>query len=128
ARRARRLGQPPRRVERLAPREDAKDRLLRAVAGARAGHQADCSKGVLCGRAMSAHEPKVTPGLVAQHGLSPEEYERIVEALGREPRFVELGIFSAMWSEHCSYKSSRRFLRNFPTKGPRVLQGPGENA
>ena len=62
------------------------------------------------------------------HGLSAEEYRRLVEILGREPTLTELGIFSVMWSEHCSYKSSRRHLRRFPTDGPRVLQGPGENA
>jgi phosphoribosylformylglycinamidine synthase II len=60
--------------------------------------------------------------------LSAEEYERIVAALGRAPSYVELGVFSVMWSEHCSYKSSRRWLRELPTQGPRVLQGPGENA
>src|SRR5438105_2736426 len=70
----------------------------------------------------------VTPEIVAQHGLSAEEYQRILKVLGREPNLVELGIFSAMWSEHCSYKSSRRFLKLLPTTGPRVLQGPGENA
>jgi phosphoribosylformylglycinamidine synthase len=63
-----------------------------------------------------------------RHGLSDEEYERIVKALGRHPTLTELGIFSVMWSEHCSYKSSRVHLRNLPTTGPRVLQGPGENA
>jgi phosphoribosylformylglycinamidine synthase len=63
-----------------------------------------------------------------RHGLSDEEYQRIVKALGREPTMTELGIFSVMWSEHCSYKSSRVHLRNLPTTGPRVLQGPGENA
>jgi phosphoribosylformylglycinamidine synthase len=77
---------------------------------------------------MSAQQTKVTADVVAQHGLSEEEYQRILKALGREPNLVELGIFSAMWSEHCSYKSSRKFLRLLPTKGPRVLQGPGENA
>lgn len=65
---------------------------------------------------------------VAAHGLSGEEYRRLLEILGREPTFTELGIFSVMWSEHCSYKSSRRHLRRLPTDGPRVLQGPGENA
>ncbi|HET6923047.1 MAG TPA: phosphoribosylformylglycinamidine synthase subunit PurL [Anaeromyxobacteraceae bacterium] len=70
----------------------------------------------------------VTPEVVAEHGLSPDEYRRIVEHLGREPTFTELGVFSVMWSEHCSYKSSRVHLRQFPTQGPRVLQGPGENA
>jgi phosphoribosylformylglycinamidine synthase II len=70
----------------------------------------------------------ITPDLVAEHNLSPEEYERILEILGREPNLVELGIFSAMWSEHCSYKSSRIHLKNLPTSGPAVIQGPGENA
>jgi phosphoribosylformylglycinamidine synthase subunit PurL len=70
----------------------------------------------------------ITPELVREHNLSDAEYQRIVEILGREPNFVELGIFSAMWSEHCSYKSSRVHLKTFPTSGPRVLQGPGENA
>ncbi|HXM75758.1 MAG TPA: phosphoribosylformylglycinamidine synthase subunit PurL, partial [Thermoanaerobaculia bacterium] len=70
----------------------------------------------------------ITPELVAEHNLSPDEYGRILEILKREPNRVELGIFSAMWSEHCSYKSSRIHLKKFPTSGPRVLQGPGENA
>jgi phosphoribosylformylglycinamidine synthase len=70
----------------------------------------------------------ITPETVAAHGLSPDEYLRICGLLSRHPNLVELGIFSAMWSEHCSYKSSRRFLRHLPTKGARVLQGPGENA
>src|SRR5687767_15716254 len=65
---------------------------------------------------------------VQRHGLNEEEYQRIVKSLGREPSLTELGIFSVMWSEHCSYKSSRVHLRNLPTTGPRVLQGPGENA
>ncbi len=66
--------------------------------------------------------------LLERHGLKPDEYDRIVAALGREPSLTELGIFSVMWSEHCSYKSSRVHLRTLPTQGPRVLQGPGENA
>jgi phosphoribosylformylglycinamidine synthase II len=70
----------------------------------------------------------ITPDLIREHNLSEEEYSRILEILGREPNLVELGIFSAMWSEHCSYKSSRVHLKNFPTSGPRVIQGPGENA
>lgn len=70
----------------------------------------------------------ITDALVADHGLSPEEYQRILRVLGREPTIVELGVFSVMWSEHCSYKSSRVHLRRLPTKGPRVLIGPGENA
>ncbi|HEX9190243.1 MAG TPA: AIR synthase related protein, partial [Vicinamibacteria bacterium] len=71
---------------------------------------------------------KITPEVVAQHGLKPDEYARIQEHLGRDPNLTELGVFSVMWSEHCSYKSSRVHLRTFPTSGPRVLQGPGENA
>ena len=70
----------------------------------------------------------ITEELVREHNLSPEEYARIRKILGREPNLVELGIFSAMWSEHCSYKSSRVHLKTLPTSGPRVLQGPGENA
>src|SRR5687767_9006803 len=69
-----------------------------------------------------------TPEILARHNLRPEEYERIVAALGREPNLTELGLFSVMWSEHCSYKSSRIHLKTLPTEGPRVLQGPGENA
>src|SRR6476469_9725867 len=70
----------------------------------------------------------ITPETVADHGLSPEEYDRILKALGREPNLVELGIFSVMWSEHCSYKSSRVHLKKLPTTGPQVICGPGENA
>jgi phosphoribosylformylglycinamidine synthase len=70
----------------------------------------------------------ITPEIVAEHGLSPEEYERVLSALGREPNLTELGIFSVMWSEHCSYKSSRVHLKKLPTKAPWVIQGPGENA
>ncbi|MFO1135739.1 MAG: phosphoribosylformylglycinamidine synthase subunit PurL [Rhodoblastus sp.] len=73
-------------------------------------------------------EPIVTPELVAAHGLKPDEYERILKLIGRAPSFTELGIFSAMWNEHCSYKSSRIHLRKLPTKAPWVIQGPGENA
>ena len=73
-------------------------------------------------------QPAVTPELVASHGINPDEYRKIVEFLGREPNFTELGVFSVMWSEHCSYKSSRVYLKNLPTEGPYVLQGPGENA
>ena len=74
---------------------------------------------------MSA-EPAITPELVNKHGLTPEEYERIKSILGREPNFTELGIFSVMWSEHCSYKNSRKELRKFPTTGERVLVKAGE--
>ena len=62
------------------------------------------------------------------HSLTLEEFENIKEILGREPNYVEIGIFSAMWSEHCSYKSSKKYLSGFPTKAPWVIQGPGENA
>ncbi|WP_174278510.1 phosphoribosylformylglycinamidine synthase subunit PurL [Sphingomonas bacterium] len=70
----------------------------------------------------------ITPAIVAEHGLSPDEYDRVRHALGREPNLLELGIFSVMWSEHCSYKSSRLHLRRLPTTGARVIHGPGENA
>ena len=73
-------------------------------------------------------EPVLTPELIAAHGLKPDEYQRILEIIGREPSFTELGIFSAMWNEHCSYKSSKKWLRTLPTTGPQVICGPGENA
>jgi phosphoribosylformylglycinamidine synthase len=71
-------------------------------------------------------DPTVTPALVAEHGLTPEEFERIKKILGREPNFTELGIFSVMWSEHCSYKNSRKELKKFPTAGPNILVKAGE--
>ncbi|WP_170412911.1 phosphoribosylformylglycinamidine synthase subunit PurL [Ruegeria atlantica] len=73
-------------------------------------------------------EPAITPDLIAAHGLKPDEYDMILEIIGREPTFTELGIFSAMWNEHCSYKSSKKWLRTLPTSGPQVICGPGENA
>jgi phosphoribosylformylglycinamidine synthase subunit PurL len=73
-------------------------------------------------------DPAITPELVAEHGLSESEYERVLGILGREPTFTELGVFSAMWSEHCGYKNSKRLLRLLPTEAPWVIQGPGENA
>lgn len=73
-------------------------------------------------------EPAITPELIASHGLKPDEYQRILSIIGREPTFTELGIFSAMWNEHCSYKSSKKWLRTLPTTGPQVICGPGENA
>jgi phosphoribosylformylglycinamidine synthase subunit PurL len=73
-------------------------------------------------------DPRITPALVAEHGITDEEYERLLSMLGREPTFTELGIVSALWSEHCSYKHSRPLLRTLPTRAPHVLQGPGENA
>ena len=71
---------------------------------------------------------KITPELVAEHGLTDAEFQKVLEILGREPNLVELGIFSVMWSEHCSYKSSKKWLKTLPTEGPDVIQGPGENA
>ena len=71
---------------------------------------------------------KITDQIIAQHGLKPEEFNKIKKLLNREPNLLELGIFSAMWNEHCSYKSSRIHLKKLPTKGKQVIQGPGENA
>src|SRR6266566_1739876 len=80
------------------------------------------------GRDADVTDPQITPELVQEHNLTPDEYARIVAMLGRTPTFPELGIFSALWSEHCSYKHSRPILKTFPTTGPQVVQGPGENA
>ncbi|MDJ0950324.1 MAG: phosphoribosylformylglycinamidine synthase subunit PurL [Alphaproteobacteria bacterium] len=74
------------------------------------------------------HEGRITPALVAEHGFTDGEYRKILEILGREPNLTELGIYSVMWSEHCSYKSSKTWLRKLPTEAPWVIQGPGENA
>src|SRR5271167_1408241 len=71
-------------------------------------------------------DPIITPELIKQHGLAPDEFERIKTILGREPNYTELGIFSVMWSEHCSYKNSRPLLKTFPTKSPKILVGAGE--
>jgi phosphoribosylformylglycinamidine synthase II len=78
--------------------------------------------------ALSVHEPQVDEALAIDHGLKPDEYARFVALIGRTPTFTELGVVSAMWNEHCSYKSSRLHLRGLPTKAPWVIQGPGENA
>jgi phosphoribosylformylglycinamidine synthase len=77
---------------------------------------------------LKGAEPKATLDLARELGLTTDEYDRIIERLGREPSYTELGLFSALWSEHCAYKHSRVFLRRLPQTGPRVLQGPGENA
>jgi phosphoribosylformylglycinamidine synthase II len=77
---------------------------------------------------LTGAEPKATVDLARELGLTADEYDRIIERLGREPTYTELGLFSALWSEHCAYKHSRVFLRRLPQSGPRVLQGPGENA
>jgi phosphoribosylformylglycinamidine synthase len=73
-------------------------------------------------------EPKITPELIKSHGLNNSEYDLLLKIIDREPTFTELGIFSAMWNEHCSYKSSKKWLRLLPTKGKNVICGPGENA
>ncbi|MEM7718674.1 MAG: phosphoribosylformylglycinamidine synthase subunit PurL [Pseudomonadota bacterium] len=73
-------------------------------------------------------EPEITDALIAAHGFTPEEYQEVLNILGRAPNFTEMGIFSAMWNEHCSYKSSKKWLRTLPTEGPQVICGPGENA
>ena len=90
------------------------------------GHEGEFNVSGL--RHVISNEPPITPELIAQHGLKPDEYERLVKLIGRAPTFTELGIFSAMWNEHCSYKSSKIHLRTLPTKAPWVIQGPGENA
>src|SRR6202171_492354 len=76
----------------------------------------------------TAHASAISPAVIEEHGITPEEYERIKASLGREPSITELGIFSVMWSEHCSYKSSRVHLKRLPTRSRLVVQGPGENA
>src|SRR5271157_4282841 len=78
--------------------------------------------------ATAQTEIKVTPEIAAEHGVTREEYARIQKILGRDPNITELGIFSVMWSEHCSYKSSKVHLKRLPTRGKLVVQGPGENA
>src|SRR5258708_7251738 len=76
----------------------------------------------------TTHVSALTPAVIQDHGITPEEYQRIKSALGRDPSLTELGIFSVMWSEHCSYKSSRVHLKRLPTRSKVVVQGPGENA
>ena len=71
---------------------------------------------------------KITPEIVNNHGIKPDEYTKIIDLIGKEPNLLELGIFSAMWNEHCSYKSSKKYLKTLPTKNKKVIQGPGENA
>ncbi|MGR3837134.1 MAG: phosphoribosylformylglycinamidine synthase subunit PurL [Cognatishimia sp.] len=73
-------------------------------------------------------DPAITEDVIASHGFTPDEYAEVINILGREPNFTEMGIFSAMWNEHCSYKSSKKWLRTLPTEGPQVICGPGENA
>ena len=69
---------------------------------------------------------KISPELIAKHGITSEEYKKIISLIGRIPNILELGIFSAMWNEHCSYKSSKKYLKTLPTKNEKVIQGPGE--
>ncbi|MCK5275642.1 MAG: phosphoribosylformylglycinamidine synthase II, partial [Alphaproteobacteria bacterium] len=78
--------------------------------------------------AAASEAIEITPELAAEHGLSADEYALILKIMGREPNITELGVFSAMWSEHCSYKSSKVWLKTLPTEGPQVICGPGENA
>ncbi|MDP6927068.1 MAG: AIR synthase related protein, partial [Rhodospirillales bacterium] len=77
---------------------------------------------------MPEIKSEITPEVVVEHGLSEDEYEKIIEIMGREPNLTELGVFSVMWSEHCSYKSSKKWLKTLPTEAPWVICGPGENA
>ena len=79
---------------------------------------------------MSGHinDTEITDALVAEHGLTPDEFKMVCDHMGRVPNYTELGVFSVMWSEHCSYKSSRKWLKKLPVNGPQVIQGPGENA
>src|SRR5437763_3734892 len=84
--------------------------------------------GVSLQMATASTEIRVTPEIAAEHGLTADEYARVKQILGREPNITELGIFSVMWSEHCSYKSSKVHLKRLPTRGKLVVQGPGENA
>ena len=77
---------------------------------------------------MTNYHSEVTAETVKEHGLNDEEYALALEIMGRAPNLLELGIFSVMWSEHCSYKSSKKWLKTLPTEGPQVIQGPGENA
>ena len=71
---------------------------------------------------------QITTGIILNHGLTKDEYKKIIKLIGKEPNMLELGIFSAMWNEHCSYKSSKKYLKTLPTKSNKVIQGPGENA
>ena len=82
----------------------------------------------MSGAVRAMPDVPITPALVAEHGLSADEYARIERVMGRAPNLTELGVFSAMWNEHCSYKSSRVWLRKLPTEAPWVICGPGENA
>jgi len=77
---------------------------------------------------MTKSHVKIDDKVIAEHGLTKDEFEKIKKTLGREPNIVELGMYSVLWSEHCSYKSSKIHLSKFPTKSPRVLAGPGENS
>src|SRR5207245_2986821 len=92
----------------------------RAGLGGAGGRRAD--------RLDELMRPAVTAEVADEHGITREEWAKILDLLGRPPTIEELGVFAVMWSEHCSYKSSRAFLRQLPTSGPAVLQGPGENA
>ena len=76
---------------------------------------------------MKLSNIKITENLIRNHGITPQEYEIIINLIDREPNITELGIFSAMWNEHCSYKSTKKWLKTLPVSGPKVICGPGEN-
>jgi len=120
---------PPQKAKRPVARR-TKDRKAAPERGARkpAGKAKKAGAKQAPGKKLGGDQIRVTPALVAAHGLKSDEYERIRTLIGRAPSFTELGIFSAMWNEHCSYKSSKIHLRRLPTKAPWVIQGPGENA
>src|SRR4051812_27270383 len=145
-----RNGEPRRTAGKAAHRRDRPSRLRRHDAGrgwtrvlrhvrgfqrrrtnSRHGAWLDCRRRSRDGRLLSRIQSFMSAfdtATLERHGVTAEEYERITKLMGREPNLTELGVFAVMWSEHCSYKSSRVHLRTLPTTGPRVLQGPGENA
>jgi phosphoribosylformylglycinamidine synthase subunit PurL len=127
---ARRFKQPRKAAERLPARKSRASRKPARTTIATRKQKPDATAGEpkAAERKTSRHSIKITPAVIAAHGLTPQEYDRIRELIGRPPTFTELGIFSAMWNEHCSYKSSKIHLRTLPTNAPWVIQGPGENA
>src|SRR4051812_26428906 len=115
---------PPR--ARVRPADRPTTRARRVQVDARAG--ARMSATTASKVSPRPGDPVITPALIAEHGLTEGEYQKLLDMLGRTPTFTELGIVSALWSEHCSYKHSRPLLKTLPTEAPWVLQGPGENA
>src|SRR3954451_8542423 len=106
----------------------ARARKTRPSANAANPGEVDPAKAPAGTMPKGSAKPDITSELIAAHGLKPDEYQRVLDLIGREPSITELGIFSAMWNEHCSYKSSKIHLRTLPTQAPWVIQGPGENA